>query len=265
MDISVIIPTYKPKKYLWECLDSLKFQTLSKDRFEVLLILNGCKEPWNNEIIHLIHTRYKDLLINYIQTDKPGVSNARNIGLLNAKGEYICFIDDDDYVSRSYLEDLLMVSSKNCIGLSDSIYFDDNSNEEDLNNIHHRIFIKLASDNKNLTLFNTRRFFNGPVMKLIHKSIIQNHKFDINFKNGEDSLFMALISDKIKNLKLSSSSTIYYRRIRNNSATTIPRSKKQKFGNALKLISKYFSYWIAHPLDYNFPFILSRIIAAFKF
>lgn len=50
MKISVIVPTFKPKDYLWECLDSLVAQTLAKDDFGVLIVLNGCLEPYRSEI-----------------------------------------------------------------------------------------------------------------------------------------------------------------------------------------------------------------------
>ena len=65
MKISVIIPTYKPKEYLWECLDSLYNQTLSKQDFEVLLVLNGCDEPYKSNIRKYInnHCDFNTLLI----------------------------------------------------------------------------------------------------------------------------------------------------------------------------------------------------------
>lgn len=50
MKISVVVPTYKPKYYLWECLNSLKEQTFPVDDFEILLVLNGCCEPYKSEI-----------------------------------------------------------------------------------------------------------------------------------------------------------------------------------------------------------------------
>ena len=50
MKISVIVPTYKPQAYLWECLNSLCLQTLSKEDFEVILVLNGCCEPYKTQI-----------------------------------------------------------------------------------------------------------------------------------------------------------------------------------------------------------------------
>ena len=58
MEISVIIPTYKPDYYIWECLDSVKEQTLNKNSFEVLIILNGEKEPHYNNILNYIR-KYK--------------------------------------------------------------------------------------------------------------------------------------------------------------------------------------------------------------
>ena len=85
--ISVIIPTYKPKDYLWECLDSLSCQTIEKSKFEVLIILNGCNEPYNTQIIKYIESQ-QNVQWRLFQTDEPGVSNARNIGLDKAEGEY---------------------------------------------------------------------------------------------------------------------------------------------------------------------------------
>lgn len=115
LDISVIIPSFKPQSYLYECLKSLKGQTFDHKRFEIIIILNGCKEPFYSDIQEYIKHNLSDLNINFIQTDTPGVSNARNIGLDNAKGEYICFIDDDDAVSSDYLKGLLEKANENTI------------------------------------------------------------------------------------------------------------------------------------------------------
>ena len=55
MEISVIIPMYKPDYYIWECLDSLKNQTISQNEFEILIILNGEKEPYYSQINNWIN------------------------------------------------------------------------------------------------------------------------------------------------------------------------------------------------------------------
>ena len=105
MKISVIVPTYKPQTYLWECLDSIYNQTFPKTDYELVLVLNGCNEPYNTQIKEWL-SKHEDLQVQYFQIDEGGVSNARNIALNNAKGKYVTFIDDDDLISFSFLEEL---------------------------------------------------------------------------------------------------------------------------------------------------------------
>ena len=99
--ISVIIPTYKPGAYIYECLDSIINQTLDCKLYEILIILNGFSEPYYKCIAS--YTDYNNVKILY--ESMASVSNARNKGLEVAKGEYICFIDDDDVVYSNYLEE----------------------------------------------------------------------------------------------------------------------------------------------------------------
>ena len=67
MKISVIIPTYKPRAYLWECLDSLVAQTFSKDDFEVLLVHDGS----NDKTLQIMQeVREKDKRINYLNLSR---------------------------------------------------------------------------------------------------------------------------------------------------------------------------------------------------
>ena len=91
MKISVIIPSYKPKGYLWECLESLYNQTFPSNDFEILLVLNGCCEPYKSQIEEFL--KGKDMCnVCLIQTNQLGVSNARNIGLDRAKGDCISLL-----------------------------------------------------------------------------------------------------------------------------------------------------------------------------
>ena len=110
-EISVIVPTYKPDYYIWECLNSIAIQSLDKEKYEVLIVLNGDKEPFFTEIESYLK---KNNLNNFnlIYSQEKGVSNARNIGLDRAKGDYICFVDDDDFLDKNYLEEMLRVVLK---------------------------------------------------------------------------------------------------------------------------------------------------------
>lgn len=96
--ISVIIPFYNTERYLEECLSSIKAQTFSD--FECLMVDDGSTD--NSRIIAKKFTadpRFKLLGSKHI-----GFPNSKNLGLDNASGDYICFVDSDDYVLPQYLE-----------------------------------------------------------------------------------------------------------------------------------------------------------------
>lgn len=98
--ISIIIPIYNTEKYLEECLSSVKTQTFSD--YECLMIDDGSTDS-SRKIAEkfLDDSRFKLLNKEHI-----GFPQAKNIGLDNAKGEYICFIDSDDFVEPQYLESM---------------------------------------------------------------------------------------------------------------------------------------------------------------
>ena len=90
--ISIIVPVYNTDKYLCECLDSILAQTFSN--FELMLINDGSTDSSS-----VICNEYalKDSRVRVFHKDNGGVSSARNLGLDNAKGKYVMFMDADDY------------------------------------------------------------------------------------------------------------------------------------------------------------------------
>ena len=196
MKISVIIPTYQPKDYLWECLNSLTSQTISKDDYEVIIVLNGCDEPYKSQIQSYIDAK-EGFHFSLIQTDVPGVSNARNIGLDKSKGEYISFIDDDDYVSFSYLEELYQKVAPDVISVCFPHAFNDGVPNVQLQYSLTDEFLKRSVEDK-VSYLKVKKLFSGPCMKMINKDIVGDRRFDCRLKNGEDSLFMFSISDKMR-------------------------------------------------------------------
>lgn len=262
MKISVIIPTYKPKEYIWECLDSLVTQTFSKQDFEVILVLNGCCEPWKHEIENYISENMQGMNIRFIQTDTPGVSNARNIALDNAKGEYVTFIDDDDFVSPKFLQELYEKATPDTVSLCYPFAFNDG---DSVTQIPYRITVAYdycVSNNKNTLTSKVRKFFSGPCMKLIPMNFIQGRRYDVRFKNGEDSLFMFLISDKIKTVSFTSKEAVYYRRIRIGSANSNLSTYSKKITHARKMIFEYCKIYTKG--RYNKVFFITRILASLK-
>ena len=263
MKISVIVPTYKPQAYLWECLDSIYNQTFPKNEYELILVLNGCNEPYNSQIKEWF-SKHSDLQVQYFQTDEGGVSNARNIALDNSKGDYLTFIDDDDLISPFYLQELYDTVAPDVVSLCYPYAFNDGVIEKQL-----PYGITYAYDyymeHKCTSLSSkVQKFFSGPCMKLIPMSFIQDRRFDVRFKNGEDSLFMFLISDKIKKVAFTSKDATYYRRYRDNSAYTRGKTKREIISNKMSMIKAYISIYLKKPQKYSLLFFITRLLGTLR-
>lgn len=260
--ISVIIPTYKPQSYLWKCLDSIKNQTLAKDEFEVILILNGCKEPYYSQIKEYISTHLQELNVNFIQVDQGGVSNARNIGLDNAKGEYITFIDDDDYISTVYLEELYERGKTGKTVVSNVLVFIDGENkiiDYPINDLYSNY-----KNENNVPIMKLRPYMSTVYAKIFAKKTIGYRRFNVKYKNGEDALFMFEISDCIKSFDLTSSNAIYYRRLREGSAISNNKNISYVLKNSFSLMCDYTKVYFSNFKSYSFLFYCTRILANFK-
>ena len=99
--VSVIIPVYNVEKYLNQCLDSICVQTLKE--IEIICINDGSTD---NSWKILEKYAQNDSRFVIINKNNEGVSVARNTGISCAVGEFICFVDSDDYVDKNYLEKL---------------------------------------------------------------------------------------------------------------------------------------------------------------
>lgn len=259
MKVSVIVPTYKPQTYLWECLNSIYNQTFPKSDYELVLVLNGCKKPYNNQILEWL-SKHKSMKVQFFQTDAGGVSNARNIALDNANGQYVTFIDDDDFISPSYLKELYDNASVDTISLCYPLSFIDGTTD-------YKEYYITQDYNRNagqkvVAYQKAKKFFSGPVYKLIHRDIIGGRRFDCRFKNGEDSIYMFLISDRFKMVSFTSRNAVYYRRIRSGSASVHKKPIVTVVKNQMNMIIAYSSIYIQRPLSYKFPFFLTRILGA---
>ena len=102
VSVSVIVAVYQAEKYIQRCLDSLKRQSLQD--FEVLLIDDGSRDKSRN-----ICEEYaaKDNRFRFFHKENGGVATARQMGLDNARGEFVIHVDPDDWVDSSMLEELL--------------------------------------------------------------------------------------------------------------------------------------------------------------
>lgn len=108
--ISIIVPVYNVEQYLERCLDSLINQTL--DDIEIICINDGSTD---NSLQILENFKQKDNRIKIITQENAGLSQTRNNGIKIATGEYIGFVDSDDWVSLDFYENLYNAATKyNC-------------------------------------------------------------------------------------------------------------------------------------------------------
>lgn len=261
MKISVIIPTYKPADYLWQCLDSLCTQTLDKSLYEVIIVLNGCKEPYQTKIEHYIQN-HSDVNFRLIQTDTGGVSNARNIGIEAAKGEYLSFVDDDDWVTSDYLESMLILATPETVVVTNVLLI----NDEDGSQMDYFLTDAYARNAvlDKMTFFSARSFLSSACCKLIPRAVIADARFDTSYKLGEDALFMFLISCRIKELRMTGHDTVYSVRCRQSSASRSSHVYWYRLCLGLRLTCSYTRIYLTNIRCYDFLLYVSRIVATLR-
>lgn len=160
--VSVIIPCYNVEKYINKCIDSVLSQTL-KD-IEVIAIDDG-----SNDSTYEILKSYKDSRLKVETQENMGQAKTRNKAIKKAKGEYLFFLDSDDYIDNDLLEKLYVktIDGYDIVTCDGKKVYEDNDSIDDLNNY------KEYTDNdiKNYILNNF-----GPCFKLVKKSIIVDNE-----------------------------------------------------------------------------------------
>ena len=107
--VSIIVPIYNSEQYLEKCLDSLIKQTLGE--IEIILVDDASTDK-SNQIIKVYQEKYPNMIRALYQTENAGQGVARNIGLDAAIGDYIMFVDSDDYVEHTICEKLYLIALK---------------------------------------------------------------------------------------------------------------------------------------------------------
>lgn len=139
MKISIITSVYNTESYLKECLDSLLNQT--NQDFELIIINDGSKDD-SLKIIKNYENKIKNMII--IDKKNTGVADSRNKGLERATGDYMMFLDSDDYLETDAIEKIIYNIKENIadIYMYETRHFNKSSTEED---VHKKIFDSLPN------------------------------------------------------------------------------------------------------------------------
>lgn len=204
--ISIIIPFYNSEQHLDFCLNTVENQTY--ENIEVIMVNDGSTDSSREIAIEYVQ---KDSRFFLVDQENRGVSSARNKGIALAKGEYISFVDSDDWVHSKMIEHLY----KNAVDYNADISTVEIKRNEQERINQFPIFIKIEVYDQTEYV---KKFFKIDSQetvyycynKLYHKSVIENNMFP-SYKIGEDvvSTYKAIINSK---LIVSSSAALYYYR-----------------------------------------------------
>lgn len=242
MKISVIIPVYNSSTYLRKCLDSVVNQTL-KD-IEIIVINDGSTDDSKN-IIEEYLCKYKNII--FIDQENKGIGKTRNIGIKKATGEYITFVDSDDYIKENMLEEYYKYAKKHNFDLVIGSYIKKINNKEIIfeNN-------KFKTGNVKTTPQILYLIEYGPWAKLYKREMLINNNIYFDEKRKyEDMPFVskALLKSKLIGQIIE---PYYYYIIHNNSETTTMDKRVFDILDILKEIKDYYKreYYLRDELDY---------------
>lgn len=249
IDVSIIVPLYNAEKYVRESILSVINQTFKN--YEIIIVNDGSTDNSVDNIIDLVN-KYNNIRLIY-QTNK-GAAVARNVGIRNSNGEWVYFLDSDDYIDK----DLLKICFEECTNNNlDVLHFDGKAFYDE--NFSQRNEVGLEDFNRE-ELLNSEKIYSGE--EFFYESYRKNayrlsaclaffrKKFlmdnELFFTDGllhEDQEFVfkaAFLADRIKYIP----NKIFYRRVRENSVS-------QKI--SLKTINS-----IKYIIETNMKFIKNR-------
>ena len=112
MKLSIVVPIYNVEAYLAECLECLLDQDLEASEYEIILVDDGSTDG-SKHIAEKYAEKYACVVL--FSQENRGVSVARNVGVSKAKGDFLYFIDSDDYVERKSLGKIFAFAEKNSL------------------------------------------------------------------------------------------------------------------------------------------------------
>lgn len=244
IDLSIVIPVYNAEKYLNQCVNSI--MDIEEFSYEVILVDDGstdysgelCDELALNENINVIHKK------------NEGVSTARNVGIREAKGKYIIFVDSDDFIDSKILSEIMDKITDEDIAISGFNYYFSESNiiPNALISEVHKTDLK-----NNISNFydewNSKYIFYAIYGKVYVNQIIKENNllFEETYSILEDSIF---VWRYLKYCNKIFTSKINYYSYRQTQEESLVKKYNQNAINALR--SKYYnSIWVLQYLKFG--------------
>lgn len=214
--ISIIVPVYKVEEYLDECVESIVQQTY--ENLEIILVDDGspdtCPEKCDN-------WAERDSRINVIHKKNGGLSDARNAGMHTATGQYIAFVDSDDWIEKTYIESLYRAIQENGAEISAC----------DVREVYCKADVPTVCDTSARTTKSTPEEALGELLKgrtfravawnkLYRAELLKDEQFEVG-RLHEDEFFSYRIFDKAASLTYTDLPLYNYRQREGSIMTTL--------------------------------------------
>lgn len=195
MKISVIIPTYNEESFIIKCLDSLYHQTIGAHKYEILVV-DGCSSDKTRELAETWKKNHKEINLKILDNPKRITPTAFNIGLKNAKGEFINLFGAHSIVGPNFLENVIETFENYpeidaCGGVVHTTYSEDNENSKLIAYIWQHPFgvgrgmrtpetVKEGYSNAVAKISYRKRIFNQ--LGLFDENFVRNQDNDMNYR-----------------------------------------------------------------------------------
>lgn len=224
--ISIIVPIYNAAKDIEQCLKSILSQSIPENEYEIILI-DDCSTDQSLEIIKKYQKENKQIKV-IEKENNSGVSNSRNLGISKAIGEYITFVDADDYLEPMFLKNMLLIAEQ---GDYDIVYSGVNLVYEDSKKSLSKLELKeeIEFDKEEIILIikailmNDDKYGNPSLLgyatgKLYNRKTLNSILFDSKIRFREDTIFV--IQGLLNSKKIYMSKIVGYNyKINQNSAS----------------------------------------------
>lgn len=182
--LSIIVPVYNVGKYLPRCIDSILQMTYKN--WQLILVDDGSTDDSGK--ICDDYTK-RDARIEAYHVKNSGVSNARNVGMSHSKGDYIGFVDSDDWVHAEMYSQMIHFAEVNDCDMV-QVGYAEARDEGDALNIYCDVEGMIKNVNSILVEYAKGNITNNIWNKIFKRELVSEIKFDVNYAVGEDAKFV---------------------------------------------------------------------------
>lgn len=194
--ISFIVPVYNTGLYIKKCLDSIINQTF-KEEIEIILIDDGSTDNSDELIKEYIEKNNSKDIIKYYTKENEGIAKTRNFGIDKANGEYIFFVDSDDYIDKETIKKLKPYIDEDIDMIKFKLQRIDKNNNI-LEKVDGPIFTKISGEEAFNKLYSEDVLLDSPCVYVIKRNLFTKNNFKFNRTYHEDFGLIPLIILKAK-------------------------------------------------------------------